>query len=123
MKTSRKLIGGLLVLLVLVGTAGLALCRLYVQQRDSSCEQLAVEGHCQTDVLGPFIQKNRLTQFPPDEASRNDFRAYLESQVAAKRLAKPEAESVLATLESAGGAMPVYTTRGWVMPIIAQGFQ
>jgi len=120
MKLPRKSATNLVVLLVLIGTAGWVGCWLYVRHANAFCVRLTVEGNRQTDVLVPFIQKNRLAQFPPSEALRTDFRSYLDSQVAAKRLEKPAVEKLLMELQKNEQALPVYTERGWVMPLIAK---
>ena len=122
MKAPRKLIGTVL-LLMLVGSVGFTLAKLYVRQREAYCTQLTVEGNRQTDLLGPFIQGHGLAKFPPDEAVKNDFNGYLNQQIALKRVGKAEAEKILEELQANGQALPVYTFRGWVMPLIAQEFQ
>lgn len=96
---------------------------LYWTARSNAyCAQMTIEGNIQTDVLVPFIQQHRLAQYPPDEAMKSDFRAYLEQLVASKRLGKADAESILKGIQSIGQSLPVYTSRGWIMPLIAQGF-
>lgn len=83
---------------------------------------MAIEGNIQTDVFVPFIQQHRLAKYPPDEAAKSDFRVYLDKQVALKRLGKADAEKILKEIQSTGQSLPVYTSRGWIMPLIAQGF-
>lgn len=85
---------------------------------ESRFSALSAAGNCQTDIVAPFLQTSQLGHVKP--AAGEDFRTFLSSQVQVGLISDSAAKQALASIESAGQGLPVYTSRGWVMPVIAE---
>lgn len=80
--------------------------------------RLTTATNVQLDILAPFIQSKGLAHVPPGEA---DFADYLRDQITSGKITEADAKSVLEQIAKSGQHLPVFTRRGWEMPLIAKG--
>ena len=106
--------------LVIVGLSICGGCQWYISRQQKEYVQLTAAANCQTDVIGPFIQDNLLAHTVPNEFLQKDFEAFLNAQVSKGSLSKEAALKVLEEIRNRDQKLPVYTVRGWVLPILVQ---
>lgn len=119
MKSTWPLTSAILIALGIGAAATYGIARNSSLQSEQRIAKLQAALDCQTDVLAPFIQAHKLAQVRP-LASKN-FGDYVTSQVKAGLVPESAAQQFLATLKATGLGEPIYTSRGWVMPIIEAG--
>ena len=118
MKTTWPLTFSIVAIIGLIGASIYGTASYYTSQSKARFAALSAAGNCQTDVVSPFIQRQKLAHVKP--TAEQDFRTFLAAQVQAGLVKDPDAKQALASIESSGQGFPIYTTRGWVMPIIAE---
>jgi len=107
---------------LLIGAAAIyGMTHAWTLRSEVRIAALTAAANCQTDLLAPFIQSHKLAGINP--ADGQSFRDFLATQVRAGLITETEATQVLASITASEQGEPLYTSRGWVMPIIAQGFQ
>lgn len=108
-------------LLLLMGGGIYLACHVLMARHARIYDQLTVASNLQTDVVATFVQDNRLAHVMPSEKQRDDFAGFLETQVQAGLITAEAAQAVLEEIRKSGLESPIYTPRGWVLPLIVRG--
>ncbi len=110
--------------IITLGISSLAVYGIALYSTTKSQQRIAdlqAATNCQIDIVASFIQTYKLAHVRPNAAQ--NFEDYLTSQVKAGLVPEAVAKEALASIKTFGQGHPVYTTRGWVMPILATGNQ
>jgi len=105
---------------VAVGLATYVASSQFTAHQQVVYDKLTAATNCQTDILAPFIQRNKLAHILPDDRAKSDFSAYLGAQVASGSVSETAAQEIVDAIRERGQDLPVYTSRGWVLPILVQ---